>query len=268
MTGAPWRLPYLVYEHQYAGTPYFVWQAPGPEPAFQNAAFADYYHDYMVPLSRFYGPPLRVWGERVFLTARNFLGPLLGLVALLGLALRPRGWSLVALASLGACALAMVLCYWFSSHYQAVAAPLYLWLAVAGARACLLRLPRRARAFLPACLLLLFAQGLLLSRDRSIERDLGPYLEPSRRQKIMDALQAAGGRHLIFVHPEKPYPLHVGYVFNGIRLDDSPVIWAWDRGPEENRLLLARYPDRRALRMVLSDREILFTPVAPPSPPR
>ena len=268
VTGSPLRLPYLEYESRYAGTPYFIWQPPRPEPVFQNAALADYYHGYMVPLSRFYGPPLRVWGERLFLTTENFLGPLLALIALAGLALRPRGWSLVVLASLAACALAMILSYWFSSHYQSVAAALYLFLVVAGCRVLFLRLPRRARArsFLPAILLLAVAQGLVLSRDTGIERDLRIYTEPSRRQKIIEALGVTGERHLVFVHPEKPYALHLSWLFNDADFAATPVLWAWDRGPAENRLLLARYPDRRALLMRLSDASIDFMPVTPPAP--
>ncbi|MBC7369359.1 MAG: hypothetical protein H7343_21535 [Undibacterium sp.] len=266
VTGSPFRLPYLEYEHRYAGTPYFIWQQPRPGPAFQNAALADYYHDYMVPLSRFYGPPLQVWGERILLTARNLLGPLLAVIALAGLALRPRGWSLVALGSLGVCALAMILSYWFSSHYQSVAVALYLFLVVAGVRGLFLRLPRRSRAFLPAVLLLLIGQGFLLYRDPGVERDLRVYTEPSRRQKIIDSLTATGERHLVFVRPEKPYALHLSWVFNDAHFATAPVLWAWDRGPAENRLLLAQYPDRRALLMHLSDRAIDFTPVAAASP--
>lgn len=265
VTGSPLRLPYLEYESRYAGTPYFIWQTPQPVPAFKNAALADYYHGYMEPLSRFYGPPLRVWGERLALTARNFLGPLLALLAVAGLALRPRGWSLVALAGLGVCALAMILSYWFSSHYQAGAAALYLFLVVAGLRTLFLRLPRPARRFGPVLAVVIAAQGALLGLDRSVERDLRVYTEPSRRQKITDALVATGERHLVFVHPEKPYALHLSWVFNDARFDRAPVLWAWDRGPAENLRLIAQYPDRRPLLMTLRDRGISFTNL-PPAP--
>jgi len=267
VTGSPWRLPYLDYEHRYAGTPYFIWQSPLPAPTFRNAALADYYHGYMEPLSRFHGPPLRIWGERLLLTAGNFLGPILALFAFIGLALRPRGWSLVALASLGSCALAMILSYWFSSHYQAGAAALYLFLAVAGVRTMFLRLPRRARIFAPFSLLLLLAQGTILWFDHGIERDLHVYTEPKRRQKIVDTLVASGGRHLIFVHPEKPYALHLSWVFNGPDFAGSPVLWAWDRGPVENLRLMACYPDRRPLLMTLNDQKISFAPLPPPAAP-
>ena len=267
VTGSPLRLPYLEYESRYAGTPYFIWQTDRPAPAFQNAAFADYYHGYMEPLSRFYGPPLQVWGERLVLTGRNFLGPLLALCALVGIILRPRGWTLVALASLGACALAMILSFWFSSHYQSVAAALYLFLVVAGLRTLFLRLPRRARLFFPGCALLLLLQGFQLWRDPGVERDLRVYTEPSRRQKIADALVATGERHLIFARPVKPYALHLSWVFNDADFSATPVLWAWDRGPAENLRLLARHPDRRALLMTLGDPEISFAPITPASPP-
>lgn len=261
VTGSPWRLPYLEYENRYAGTPYFIWQTPRPVPVFANVALADYYHGYMEPLSRFYGPPLQVWGERLILTARNFLGPLLAVIALAGLAVRPRGWLLVALASLAVCALAMILSYWFSSHYQSVAAALYLFLVVAGLRGLCLRLPRPGRFLVPGLALLLVAQGFLLRRDTGVERDLRVYTEPSRRQKIADTLAATGERHLVFVRPEKPYALHLSWVFNDADFAATPVLWAWDRGPDENRRLVARYPGRHPLLMRVTDREITFTPV-------
>lgn len=266
VTGSPLRLPYLEYETRYAGTPYFVWQTPRPAPEFQNVAFADYYHGYMEPLSRFYGPPLQVWAERLALTTRNFLGPLLAVLAVAGLLLRPRGWSLVALTSLGACSLAMILSYWFSSHYQSVAAAIYLFLVVAGLRVLFLRLPRRARRFVPWCALLLLAQGLVLWRDTGVERDLRVYTEPSRRQKITEALTATGDRHLVFVRPVKPYALHLSWVFNDARFDQSHVVWVWDRGPVENLRLISRYPNRRPLLMTLGDPEISFVPIATPTP--
>ena len=109
------------------------------------------------------------------------------------------------------------------------------------------------------------AQGALLGLDRSVERDLRVYTEPSRRQKITEALVATGERHLVFVHPEKPYALHLSWVFNDARFDRAPVLWAWDRGPAENLRLIAQYPDRRPLLMTLSDRGIAFANL-PPAP--
>lgn len=267
VTGSPWRLPYFEYEQRYAGTPYFVWQSPRPAPAFQNTAFADYFHGYMEPLSRFYGPPPRVWSERLLLTTVNFLGPVLAMFALVALLIRPHRWSLVALASLGSCALAMILSYWFSSHYQAGAAALYLFLAVAGVRTVFLRLPWRARIFAPFCLLLLLAQGTILWFDHGIERDLRVYTAPKRRQKIVDTLVASGARHLIFVRPEKPYALHLSWVFNGPNFSTAPVLWAWDRGPSENLRLIAHYPDRRPLLMTLNHDQVSFAPLSASSPP-
>lgn len=263
VTGSPFHLPYFEYEHRYAGTPYFVWQAPRPAPEFQTPALAAYYREYMVPLSHFHGDPLYVWPLRIFLTARNFLGPLLATLAVLGLVLRPRGWSLLALASLLVCSLAMILSYWISSHYQAVAASLYLFLVVAGARVLFLKLPRPARVFAPAAALLLAAQSCLLWRDPGIERDLRLRLELPQRARIIATLTAAGGRHLIFVQPVPPFNVHASWVFNDLPFGSAPVLWAWDHGDAEDQLLVARFPDRQPIRMRVSDDHVEFVPFSP-----
>ena len=138
---------------------------------------------------------------------------------------------------------------------------------VAGIRTVFLRLPRRARNFAAACLLLLLAQGTILWFDHGIERALRVYNAPKRRQKIDDTLVASGGRHLIFVLPEKPYALHLSWVFNGPNFTKEPVLWAWDWGPVENLRLMACYPDRQSLLMTLSDQKTSFAPLLASPPP-
>lgn len=263
VTGSPFRLPYFEYEHRYAGTPYFIWQSPAPVPDFQTPALAAYYHDYMVPLSRFHGNPLVVWPQRLWLTARNFLGPLLFALAALALVLRPSRRIRLALASVLVCSLAMILSYWISSHYQAVAAALYLFLAVAGLRTLLLRLPRPARRFMPIVALLLAVQAAILARDPGIERDLAHRTLPPPREKILATLHAAGGRHLIFVRLEPPLDVHAAWVANDVPLGSAAVLWAWDRGPAEDRRLLAAFPDRHPLFLTVRGDHLTFTEFAP-----
>ncbi|MEO7797867.1 MAG: hypothetical protein ABIY47_09105 [Opitutaceae bacterium] len=267
VTGSPWRLPYLEYEQQYSGSPTFTWQSPRPEPVFINPALREYYREYVVPLSRFHEHPALVFGHRFWLTAERFVGFVLLPFAALALLIRPSPWTWLAGASLAICSLALVLSYWFSSHYQSVAAPLYLFLVVVGIRRLVLHHSSLRKNCGAACALILVAQAFALTRDRSIERDLGYYQSVNPRDRIFDALVKAGGKHIVFVRLERPFHVHFGWVFNDAVLEESTVLWVWDRGPEENQRFLAYYPDRRAVIMTVRDEKTSFEPVAPNQPP-
>ncbi len=52
-------------------------------------------------------------------------------------------------------------------------------------------------------------------------------------------------RHVILVRYEEPYHLHSHWVYNHADVDGSRVVWAHDLGPEENKRLIAYYPNRQ-----------------------
>jgi hypothetical protein len=263
VTGSPWRAPYLAYEQQYSSAPLFIWQQPGPEPVFQNDSLRDYYREYVVPMSRaHFSPPASLF-YRLRDTSGQFLGILLAGVAGLGLLLAPGRWPRLALASLAAISAALVVSYWFGLHYQAPATALYLFLAVVGLRALFLRLPRGGRKFIPLAAGLLAVQLGLTGATAVSAASLRSLQTLPYRQKFLDVLQAAGGRHLVFVRLQKPYDPNLSWVYNAARPGESAVIWAWDRGPAENLRLLAAYPGRHALVMTLQGEHISFSPVTP-----
>ena len=269
VTGSLWRLPYLEYEHRYLGTPAFVWQsAPAAEPVFANAAFADFYHDFVQTLSRDQPSVSAMLFARLRLLGAAYFGLALGPLALLGALWRPGRWVVLALASMAVCALPLALSYLFMPHYQAPAAALGGLLAVAGLRRLFLSLPRRMRRFGLACVVIFAAQALALAGDSTSQRPFTQLRISTRRQKIEDALLAAGGRHVIFVRLEKPYYLHDTWVFNPPPIDANPVLWVWDRGPEENRRFLHQYANRAATLMTVHNGKISFVdyPAAPAAP--
>ena len=260
VTGSPWRLPYLEYEHRYLGTPAFVWQAePTTTPVFTNPAFADFYHDFVQTL-RSDQPIIPVLLlARLRLLATDFFGFVLGPLAVIGAFWRPDRRVGLALTSMTVCALPLVLSYYFMPHYQAPAAALGGLLAMIGLRRLFLSLPRHARKFGLVATLLLVAQGLSLASDTSNQRQISPLKTLTRRQEIEDTLLAVGGRPLVFVRLVKPYDLHETWVFNPPPIDANPVVWAWDRGPEENQLLLRHYPGRTAVLVIVHGGTIRFT---------
>ena len=270
VTGSPWHLPYLEYEQRYLGTPAFVWQPePTKEPSFTNPAFADFYHDFVQTLRQEQPSITVTLAARLRLLATDYFGWVLGALALFGALWRPDARVRLALLSMLVIALPLALSYLFMPHYQAPSAALGCLLAIAGLRRLFLSLPRRHRHFGLIVALLLVAQGLSLAGDTSNQRRLSPRNVVPLRQKIEDNLIAAGGRHLIFVQLVKPYYLHDTWVFNCAPIDAQSIVWAWDRGPVENRLLMDYYRDRTAVRMTVHDGHITFTehPDLAPSPP-
>jgi hypothetical protein len=261
VTGSAWRLPYLEYEQRYLGTPAFIWQSEHvTPPKFTNRAFTEFYHDYVNTIRQKQPPVPSMLAARLRLLARDYLGWILGVFALIGAVWRPSREVRLALVSIVIIALPLALSYLFMPHYPAPAAALGGFIAVAGIRRVFLNLPRPRRNFRLLVMGLVLGQALSLAGDTSNQRRLEPRTLPTVRQKIEDQLITAGGQHLIFVRLVKPYYLHDTWVFNYAPIDAQPVIWAWDRGPEENRLLVARYRDRAAALLTVRDGEIELAP--------
>lgn len=262
VTGSPWRLPYAEYERQKSGAPIFVWQQERPEPAFQNPALRDFYRSYVLPLTEAKSTFLGHTGQRVADLLKNFLGPLLILAALAGLLRARRSWSLMALASVTIMASAVVVCRWYGLHYMAPAAPVLLFLAIAGVRALTLRFRRSAQRPRLVIAGVAVAQfGLALASANGVAQ-LGLLNAPTYRQKFDDTLRATGERYLVFVRLEPPYDPNLSWVYNHARLADSAVVWAWDRGAGENARLRAALPGREATLMTLRGQTIKFTALA------
>ena len=270
ITGSPWRLPYLEYEQRFNGAPAFIWQnAPTQEPAFNNPAMADLFHDFETGLRRKSPASFEVLSVRLRLLGYGYFGPVLGVLALVGALWRPDWHLRLALASIVVCALPLALSYLFMPHYQAPAAALGALLAVAGLRRIFVILPRSLRRFGAVGGLTLFGLACSVTADPTNQHAFASLRLPTQRQKIADTLAASGGRHLVFVRLVKPYYLHDTWVFNYAPIDAQPVVWAWDRGPAENRRLMDYYRDRSAVRMTVHDGTITFTehPDAPPPAP-
>jgi hypothetical protein len=273
ITGSLWRLPYLEYEQRYLGTPAFIWQNEKvTPPVFNNRAIAEFYFDFVEKIRHEQPPVPEMLFARLRLLARDYFGWVLGIFALVGACWRPVRQVRFALVSAAIIALPLALSYLFMPHYQAPAAALGGLLAIAGMRRVFLALPRPRRNFGLFVAFIIVAQGLSLASDTSNQRRLEPRKFSTVRQKIEDQLIAGGGRHLIFVRLVKPYYLHDTWVFNYAPIDAQPVVWAWDRGPAENRRLIDYYGNRAAVLMTVHDGKIEFTtdpagaPLAPITP--
>lgn len=264
VTGSPVRLPYTEYESQYSGMPLFGWQNERPVPVFLNSPLEEYYRSYVVPLSQWRRPLPIVFWHRLVEVAAEYWGPVLTSLALAGFLCSRDRWRSIALASLGAALLATILCYWFSwSHYQAPAVAFYMFLAVSGLQAAHTRLAAVPGQRIGLFAMLFLAHLAVIVHAQNGEHGLPLHQGSSVRQNIIGAARFVGGRKLVFVRRIPPYNVHVSYVFNDAQIDASQVVWAWDRGPEENRRLLAYYPDRLPVLLTERDHHVELGPYAP-----
>jgi len=65
------------------------------------------------------------------------------------------------------------------------------------------------------------------------------------REKIVERLEAAGGRHLVIVRYSSSHDPFREYVFNDADIDRAPIVWARDMGAEKNAELVRYFRGRR-----------------------
>jgi hypothetical protein len=98
--------------------------------------------------------------------------------------------------------------------------------------------------------------GPPISRVESTVKNTVPHelsATPRNRADLMKVLERSGEKHVIIVHCS--HPLLVDWVHNGANIDAQTVIWARDRGADENRALISYYSGRRIWAMRQSEGE-------------
>jgi predicted PurR-regulated permease PerM len=261
VTGNWIQLPYLQSRYDYGVPTTFFFQ---PNPVPHRELTLEQQIDYEAQsvehgsLLKSFGPEsFGRWferlGQRVRFLRFFFFPPLyLALLAFLP-SLRRRRFLWLAAA---------VLFFWaadnfypyFYPHYVAALACALVLMSVAG----LERMSLYSREAARLILLLSFAHflfwyGIQISGNRDLFIATGPYEssdiinwgDPEGRIAVNDKLKAAPGRQLVFVHY---FPQHAPreWIHNEADIDRSRVVWAIDRGADEDAKLRAYYPDRTA----------------------
>ena len=122
-------------------------------------------------------------------------------------------------------------------------------------------LGRGRYALVAVCLL--FALGYFVYWKRSVLRKLSAETSYAQRQRrsIGHQLDRLPGRQLVFVHYSPDYSIHDEWVYNQADLQEAKVIFAHDLSTERDQALLAEYPGRQALRLLLSPDEATLAPL-------
>jgi hypothetical protein len=141
---------------------------------------------------------------------------------------------------------------YFYTHYIAALTCLFVLIAVAGLQRLSLWNEEAARILLFLCAAhFLFWYGLHASRDEELYASLTPFEtwdainhgDPDGRIAINRQLNSQPGQQLVFVRYGPQHQFHE-WVHNAANIDGSRIVWARDRGPEENQKLLRYYPNR------------------------
>jgi hypothetical protein len=247
VTGSALQMPYAVHAEQYDSAPPFWFQKAHPKWDYRHQNLLDFhvwemntYLDLQDPSFR-----VRVLAQRLKVIVFWFFD--LSMIALLWLiplfwrrSLRP----ILALA--GAMLIAFLLTTWLNSNYISAAVPLYFVLLTECLR-------RASRFTIPRTKLLvgpLLVIALAVGTFAWALQDLQPFdLNDSNygyvRQRMIQDLHAAGGKHLVFVHYGREHPRAEEWIYNDADIPNAKIIWAHDMGPANNKTLIRQYPGRR-----------------------
>ena len=253
VTGSPFVLTHQVNRAQYAPhAPYFVWQKPGPEPAFHHPLLRDYYRweAGTFQQNRTLKGYLERGARKVVEWWQFYLGPLLTipLLALPWIVREPK--SRMALTLCGAMIAAFAVQTWTLPHYFAPATgALYIFIVQGMRRIWQWRrnqggLGRSVVRAIPilACVMILLR--LVAAANHALIEPAWPRgnLE---RAAIVRELNQIPGQQLVVVRYGPHHNLGEEWVWNDASIDDSKIVWARDMGETENLELLQYFKRRR-----------------------
>jgi hypothetical protein len=256
VTGNPLRMTYQVNRQMYSRAPYFLWQAPRPEPAYRHATMRQFYQrEFSIyEKSRTLVGFLHNSGEKIWSLWDFYLGPLLT-IPLLALPWifrdRRMRFPLIACAVLFLGILGET---WTSPHYLAAGTGL-LYLVL---MQCLRHLQLwcwRGRAVgvalvraIPVICCAMIALRVAAVAVRVPIEAAWPRgnLEHAA---IVRELQDLPGQHLVIVRYHPDHDLDCEWVYNAADIDGSKIVWARDMGNIDNGELLQYFSNRHAWRL-------------------
>lgn len=260
VTGSPLQYPEQMQRVPYAMAPIFLWESPGPRPAYRHKPMAEFYAGWemeIVPeLSSAAGLLWNAW-KKLAAGWVFFLGPTLTIPLLFFPSIvRDRRTRMLLIVGLPPLA-GMGIDAWFYAHYAAPLTALLFAIVVQGLRH--LRVWRRNSG-----------QGLLLARAipaiclamivvRVAAQPARIFLPPDQpatmfntsegnvdRARLLAKLSATEGRHLVIV---RYGPAHRSvmneWVYNRADIDGAKVVWAREMDAVDNRELIRYFSGRR-----------------------
>lgn len=238
VTGNPLRPPYALYRATQTMAPHFVWQAPRPEPLYNNRVMRHFYvglemDDYRH--ARRYAVDLFVKAASYW---RFYAGPLL-LIPFLALPLVRRRREARVVAIAGALFAPILLAeVWHNPHYAAPALGLGVTAIALGMRA----LACQHRTGLSFVRLTVILCGVMLCvrvlAGPGTASWRWPVAEGLERAAALRRLEALDGQHLVLVRYGPRHDPGNEWVYNGADIDSGKVVWARELDPASNARLI------------------------------
>lgn len=258
VTGDPLEMPWVTHYEQYCVFPVFLWQERPPDRDWRHPELAAFHGDLELTFFKRHEELRKLIRTSVVKLARFwifYIGLLLvPLLLFLPKILRDPWMRFLALIVALVNLLGLVS---FSAlpHYSAPVTGAVLAFVVQGLRH--LAALRRDSSLLAqrgfSIVVLLIAVSGATGLGSAIEDIAVGRKHP--RHVVQRELEAAPGKHLVFVSYGPLHPAVDEWVYNDGDIDAAKVIWARDMGDERNEILIQSYPDHSKWRMpVLFDR--------------
>jgi hypothetical protein len=249
VTGSPFKMTYQLDRQIYGTVPFFLWQAPLPEPTYHHAVLQDFYEDELDVFEHahtfrgFFMRKLRatvLWWDFYF--GLTLTIPLIALPWVI----RQRR-ARFAVYAVGAVIVSIALESFDMPHYFAPAtAPLWLLLVH-----CLRELRHwhwKDRPVGDALVRTVVLISIVMIPARiaiALDPSVPPFWEVGNqdRARIQRRLENMPGQQLVIVRYEADHDFDQEWVYNAADIDASKVVWARDMGTR-NQELFDYYKDR------------------------
>jgi hypothetical protein len=253
VTGHALTLPYQAYEQQYGMVSMFTMMPLGSEPPYRHAAMRQFYADWNVgqrTLARSLPIAALVVKSVAFV---NFFFPFWAVMILVLLC----PYDLNTAEERATVFLLVVFVFMIAPliasqpHYVAIFAGVFYLRFLHGLSRLWLWRPRGKPVGQMLGLVLL---ALLIGEDLRFTSGGDQFsqvmvVHASRlgvpRQSMTQTLTKGPGRHLVMVRYSPEHNPHEEWVFNSADIDASPIVWAREMGPEQDRPFIDHFHGRR-----------------------
>lgn len=252
-TGSVRQMPYSLNSKTYLFAPVFLTQKAGPVPTYSHPRIREYYRWFsgvFHPQRKTVGGFVKGALHKVRIYENFYFGNFL-LLLLLGLFLGKeriyrKKWFWFFVGSVFSIFTLSLLVVFEQPHYFAPVAPAFVFLWTGGIKG-FWEFEWRVKPWGKA--ICVFIVGFALIENAlegnhylSCRQRFSVLLKPQVAEKI--TASAPGRRHLVFVRYSPEQSLDDEWVYNGADIDSQQVVWARDRGFDNQRLIDYYGPDR------------------------
>ena len=244
VTGSPFRMTYQVNRGTYATAPYFLWQSPRPEPEYHDVVMRDFYRWELRQFeqNRTWRGALSRTFDKLVSSWKFYFGPLLTIPLLaFPWILRDRKMRFPLNASAVFLA-GLAVQTWTMPHYVAPATGLiYIVLIQCMRHMRFLRWHGKPVGLALLRVIPLIAIGMVILRVSAAAAHA--QIEPAwprgnlDRAGVLRELQRSPGEHLVIVHYGPRHDVDWEWVYNAADIDHAKVVWARDKGDQNQELL-------------------------------